>query len=266
MVNRWASRPVGTSAGSFLAAVRSEIPVALIATPRVDLMCQRQDRWEEIAEGPDFADFDHVPITDEHGVEIVAVFVRGTGLVALRENMFMASDAPLISFLESADQQSFRLLLEDCKVSGLVTLSDVQKLPVYSVLFSLLVAVEMLLMDWIRAACGLKEDQWLDFLRSGQRSAIERHWNEAVKQNLGIDRLSCATFGQEIDAANGLGLFKDSEGRRKGLEALATLRNKVCHAAEFAPTPELALTIPGQIRNAHALAAWLQAQIEMFSA
>lgn len=259
-MNRWAGRETGTVAGAFLGAVRSEIPVALIATPRADLKCKREDRWQEIGSDPELSDFDQVPVTDGEGGHVVAVFIRGSGLIALRESMFMAARAPLIAFLESADHQRFRLLVEDREVSGMVTLSDVQKLPVYSVIFSLLIVVEMLLIDWIRAACAVNKNQWLDYLDGSQRGIIETHWKNAVKNNVAIDRLSCASFGQEIRAARGLGLFKDHEERHKSLKALEALRHKVCHAAEFAPTAEQALTIPGHVRDAQSTATWLRTQ------
>jgi hypothetical protein len=265
-VNRWASRALGASSSDFLTAIRSEIPVALIATPRAALKCQREDRWQQIESDRDLADFDQVPLTDDDENHIVAVFIRGTGPVALRENMFMASGAPLISFLESADHHRFRLLLRDRRVSGMVTLSDVQKLPVYSVLFSLLIVVEMLLMDCIRKACGANADQWLRHLDKRQRGTIEKHWNNAVKKNLAIDRLSCASFGQEITAALGLGLFKGHDEHYTSLTDLEALRNQVCHATEFAPTAEQALTIPCRVREAQAAATWLQAQIRASSA
>lgn len=265
-MNRWASRVLGTSASDFLASIRSEIPVALIATPRADFRCQLKSCWQAIESDPDLKDFDQVPLTDVNANFIEAVFVRGTGLVELREGMFMASDAPLISFLETADQQRFRFLVEDSNVSGMVTLSDIQKLPVYSVLFSLVLAVEMLLMDWIRKACGANENAWLDHLDGRQRGTLEKHWKDALKKNLAIDRLSCASFGQEIRAAVGLGLFRGNDKRHKSVKELETLRNQICHAAEFALAPEQALTIPRHVRDAQAGATWLQTQIGRLSA
>ncbi len=142
-MNRWASDPLKTSAGDFLSAIRSQIPVSSIATPRANLKCERDCRWRTVEANPSLADFDQVPLTDDQGLRIESVFVRGKGRLQLREDMFMAADAPLLSFLESADQQQFRFLLVDSTVSGTVTISDIQKLPVYSVLFSLVVAVEM---------------------------------------------------------------------------------------------------------------------------
>jgi len=259
--NRWASPTLGASAIEFLAAIRSEMPVSLIATPRAKFKCERRKRWAGIESNPDLADFDQVPLTSDGSDHIEAVFVRGSGLVELREDMFMASDAPLVSFLESADQQRFRFLLEDRSVSGMVTLSDVQKLPVYSVLFSLVIAVEMLLMDCIRNVCDADKDGWLAYLREGQRKSVEKYWKNALKKNLAIDRLSCASFGQEIEAAAGLGLFKHHDERHRGLKELAVLRDQVCHAIEFAPTPEQALKIPSHVRTAQSTATWLLAQM-----
>jgi hypothetical protein len=200
-------------------------------------------------------------LTDDDGLRIEGVFVRGTGRLELREDMFMAADAPLLSFLESADQSRFRFLLVDSTVSGMATISDIQKLPVYSVLFSLVVAVEMLLMDWIRKKCCKNQDDWLVHLTKSQRGTIEKHWQEAVKENLAIDRLSCAAFGQEIQAATGLGFFDKQDDQRTKLKALEQLRHQVCHATEFAPNLTQALKIPAQVRDAHSVTVWLQEQI-----
>ena len=265
-MNRWASKPLKTSANDFLAAVRSEIPVSLIATPRADLKCERACRWQEAETNTDLADFDQVPLTDDEGLRIEGVFVRGTGRLELREDMFMAADAPLLSLLESADQSRFRFLLVNSTVSGMVTISDIQKLPVYSVLFSLVVAVEMLLMEWIRKKCRENQDEWLIHLSEKQQGIVEKHWQYALKENLAIDRLSYAAFGQEIQAAKGLGLFAIHEDQHTKLKALEQLRHQVCHAIELAPNLTEALKIPANVRNAQTVAVWLQERIEKQSA
>jgi hypothetical protein len=202
-------------------------------------------------------------LTDTRSQWIEAVFERGNGRLALREDMFIAADAPLLSFLESADQQRFRFLLLDSTVSGMVTISDIQKLPVYSVLFSLLIAVEMSLMEWIRRRCGQDQDAWLAELRVKQREKIEDYWKQAREKNLNIDRLNCASLHHEIVAAEGLGLFKGHAAQQRRLQDLKALRDMVYHAAEFAPNAEEALKIPARVRDAHTVAAWLQEQIAL---
>jgi hypothetical protein len=259
---QWASRPLSTPVGHFVGAIRSQVPVRLIATLRANLQCRPQSRSGEIESDPELADFDQVPLTDDAGRHIEAIFVRGMGIVPLREDMFMASNASLLSFLESVDRQRFRLLVDHDDVAGLVTLSDIQKLPVYAVLFSLVIAIEMLLLEWIRKTCRGDDAAWLAHLTRTQRGIIEGHWKKAVEKNVAIDRLSCASFGQEITAAAGLGLFRDANDWADKVQALEELRHQVCHAVAFAPTPELALTIPLYVRDAQEVVGWLQEQVE----
>ena len=50
-------------------------------------------RWQEVEVNPDLADFDQVPLTDDEGLRIEGVYVRGKGCLELREDMFMAATA-----------------------------------------------------------------------------------------------------------------------------------------------------------------------------
>jgi len=261
-VNRWAARTLDESAKHYLAAVRSQGPVALIATPRAQLQCRPQSAWASIEGDAALADFDHVPLTDEAGQSITRVYVRGNGPVELAEGMFMSADAPLIDFLATADERRFRLLVDGGAVTGLVTLSDVQKLPVYPLLFGLLIAVELLLVDWLRQACGDEPDAWLAHLSPQQRGTVEKHWQDALRQDLAIDKLALASFSHEIQAAAAMGLFVGHERQLVEIKGLKGLRNLVCHAAEFAPNPEQALRIPPLVRSAAALASWLNVEIQ----
>lgn len=131
----------------------------------------------------------------------------------------------------------------------------------YSLLFSLIIAVEMLLMEWIRGACRRQPDAWMQHLHPKQRKVIEDHWKKAVASNLAIDRLSCASLSHEIAAARGLGLFASEPIREVELSGLKQLRDRVCHAMEFAPTAEHALEVPAQARKAQCLAQWLADKI-----
>lgn len=260
-MTRWA-RPVVDGGGrSALAAAQALGPVAMIATPREALQCCPSSGWRSIARAPTLADFDQVPLTADSSDRIVGVFVRGEGRRPLTADMFMAADAPLLAFVESADTQRFRLLVEGGAVVGMVTLSDLQRLPVYSLLFSLLIAVEVLLMEWIRGACGGRPDAWLRHLEGRQRRTIEQHWKRAAANNVAIDRLSCASFSHEIAAARGLGLFAAEPKRERELQDLKELRDRICHAIEVAPTAEHALQIPQQARKARELAQWLVERI-----
>lgn len=225
------------------------------------MQCCEHRSWEGIASDAALAEFDQVPLTDAYGV-IEGIYVKGKGALPLAAGMFMAADAPLLAFVESADTGRFRLLLDGSEVSGLVTLSDLQKLPVYALLFGLLMAVEMLLRQWLRRTCGSTPDCWLDHVSDRERKRVEGRWNGARRHNVSIDRLACACLAQEIDAAARLGLFAAADPARDQMEALKTLRNKVCHGQDIGPTASDALKLPGLARSARRLAVRLQGELE----
>lgn len=259
-MSTWAQTIAGTIANAPLAALHSRVPVSLIATPREALVARPRAQWQGIEADTALDGFDQIPLTGDGG-RFESVFVRGAGERVLHEGMFMASGAPLLSFLRSADEQRFRLLVDGERVSGLVTISDLQKLPVYSVLFGVVLAVETLLMEWIRRECDGNEARWLQHLHKKQRDTIERYWTQAQEANLDVDRLAVASFDHEMTAATGLGLFATGDATHVRLKRVETLRHRVCHAIDIAPSVEHALTLPDDTRNALALAEWLTQQI-----
>lgn len=259
---RWASPLIDSGAGSILHAARAQGPVRLIATPWSVVATRPAADWQAAASNDALQDFDQIPLTAPNSPQVTAVYVRGSSVVPLHAGMFMAADAPLLAFIESADQQRFRLLVDGGELVGLVTLSDLQRLPVYSLLFALVIAVESLLVEWVRVRCRHAPDAWMEHLSRTEREQIERYYAQSKNKNIAIDRLSCASFGQEVKAAVGLGLMREGDERHRSVLALADLRNSVCHAKEFAETPELALDVPPRARKATALAHWLQQALQ----
>jgi len=232
--------------------------VSLIATPWPQVATRPAVRAEGLEADSATLDFDQIPLTSIDGQRVESVFVRGCGVVPLHANMFMAADSPLLAFVETADQQGFRLLIDAGEVVGLVTLSDLQRLPVYSLLFGLVIAVEALLVEWIRRSCRGDPDAWMRGLSAKRQEVIESYYARSRASNVAIDRLSCASLGDEITAAIGLGLLKSGDANHRKLQELVTLRDAICHAKEFASTPGLALKVPQRVRDADALAEWIQ--------
>jgi hypothetical protein len=249
----WASKPLGTSANEVIAAVRTGITIESIATSRAKLVIFQKCDWRDSKNKPDVKEFDHVPVVE--GDQIVAVYDRAHDAIReLSEDMFMAADASLLSFVEKADTRKFALLVREGGIVAIVTLADIQKLPVYCVLYSLLMSVEMLLMELIRKACQGEPDKWMDHLNQDRakndkaKKGIEGYWKVSEEQNVALDKLSCANFEQELTAALGLKLISSQD---KGtLERLNKLRNLVCHGKEIALSAERALEIPAHVRDA----------------
>ena len=255
---RWASPLIDGDASSVLRAARAQGPVRFIATPWKVIATRPASDWQAADLDDALQDFDQIPLTAGDSAQVVSVYVRGSGAVPLHAGMFMAADAPLLAFIELADRQRFRLLVDGGELVGMVTLSDLQRLPVYSLLFSLVIAVESLLVEWVRIRCNEAPDSWLVHLSRAERDQIDRYYERSKSKNFAIDRLSCATFGQEVKATIGMGLMREGDERHRALLHLAELRNDVCHAKEFAPTLDLALDVPRRVREALALAYWLE--------
>ncbi len=257
-MTRWASAPNDMSAEAFLRSVEAQGSVSLIATPWASVKTEIARDWRSIEHDPAMADFDQVPLISPKDAKIEAIYIRGRGRVFLDSGMFMAADAPLIAFVEDADRQRFRLLLSGNEIIGLVTLSDLQKLPVYALIFGMVIAAELLLMDSIRQKCRQNPDHWLTYLSKHQRDRIERYWEQAVGHNTAIDRVSYASLTDEIRVALHLGMFERNGVIHQQLQDLVPLRNKVCHAMEVAPNPEQAMRISASVRDALSLIRQLQ--------
>ena len=256
----WASKTLGTPASEVIAAVRTGITIESIATPRAKLVMREKDHQPTFKDEEELADFDHVPVTKDD--EIIGIIDRGKGkLRDLSESMFMAADASLLGYLEVADTRQFAFLVRENRIVGIVTLSDIQKLPVYCVLFSLLISVEMLLMECIRTACHDDPDKWMANLQKGAKDSIEGYWKEAQEKNIALlDKLSCASFWQELTAAQGLTLITADDFAT--LERLKELRDLIAHGKEIAFTPVHALEIPSRVRDAMKIQAVLQEKLK----
>jgi hypothetical protein len=261
MAKSWASRPL-SALDEQLQSVRDYGSVGMIATPWRSVVRCTPHRARSI--GPTMADaalddFDQIPVVAKG--EVVEVLVRDIGIVPAHSGMFMSAEAPLVTFLETADRQPFRILLRGETLVGLVTLSDLQRLPVYPLLFSMTVAVEAMLRECIRRSCRDDEDKWLTLLTSREQSAINVHYERARAENLAIDRLSFAGLAEEIRVAVALQLCSLNDQIHTNLLDLQKLRNQVCHVQGFAETIEHARRLPKRVHRIHELSGWLRQQL-----
>jgi len=260
----WASRPLDTPANEVIAAVRGGFTVKSIATPRAELVTRQKCEWPGFMEELELKPFDHIPVTVED--QIVGVGDRTCGeLRELSETMLLASDASLLSYVEVADEKQFAFLVEHNRISGIVTLSDIQKLPVYCVVFALLMSLEMLLMEWIRNRCREDPDGWLDLLDDKAKRQIERYWKRGEERNVALDRLSCASFADELKAAKELGLFSASPADNEALWRLKALRDRICHGMEISLTPDRALEVPADVREALRIQRLLEDELKQLT-
>ena len=198
-------------------------------------------------------DFDFLPVVDEPD-EFVGMFhaaahrdrrTLGTvwqSYVPLSGNYLLGADASILDFILEADEKQCRLVISGTNVVGLVSLSDLQKLPVRAALFALITGLEMTMADLIRVKHPRTED-WIQFLASGRQEKIEGERKKAKSEDGYVDALLFTQFSDKRDIL-AQGLPKPERNALVAvLENIENLRNSVAHANDYASSPAQAKRI-----------------------
>ena len=242
--------------GEFLQSLQDALPITLISTPRPDLTtCHEGDRVEDVIRKTHEADYDYVPVTRrEHQDEIIGVLKTKpdrTGnvqdeLEPLSEPLLIGGDASILDFVRQADKHPYRLVLAGTRICGLVTLSDLQKLPARAALFGLMTDLELLLQETIRRA--FDPPQWQQILNESRRENLRRKIFEAAQGGVLInDEVLYTELCDKLDIVTEL---PDVTLPRKQKKRLVKLRDQLAHANEFAASEKSALRACEAARDA----------------
>jgi hypothetical protein len=158
--------------------LHSGLTVKLVSTPRQLLKtCKKTDLVSDVLDtNPD--EFDFIPVLDasDDDLSFVGLFhaadIRKKGIVdgtvsafqlPLAEEHLIGADASILDFVVQADRRPCRLVVSGSQIVGLVTLSDLQRLPVRAALFALVTGFEMTMADLIKAKLP-DESAWMAML------------------------------------------------------------------------------------------------------
>ncbi len=118
----------GNDAGEGLAGLNEGLRVRHIATFGL-AKCAATDDPNEVLGRDDLRDFDQIPVHD--GTQIVGILERATGKCRpLDESVLVSADDPLSHFIHTVHEQPYRLVVEGTAITGIVTWSDIAKVPV----------------------------------------------------------------------------------------------------------------------------------------
>ena len=87
----------------------------------------------------------------------------------LDDPMLVSGDEPLMRFLPLLAERPFRLVVMGARIQGIVTRSDVLKLPVYLLAFTLITHLKMVMARLIPAKHP-DDDGWIERLSPGRRT------------------------------------------------------------------------------------------------
>jgi CBS domain-containing protein len=233
------------------AAMARGFPVRLIGTFEGLVTCDIDEPLEAVMARPEAQPFDQLPVVD--GGLIVGLLRRrtlarntpATGCVRdaferLDETMLIAADAGILGFLLGAKQHPCRLILDGERITGLVSKSDLQKLPVRSLLFHIVTHLELAMAAWIRRRFP-DDTVWLGVLTKSRRQAVEERYLGLAEARLAVDRLTATMFADKRAVILRTAALPTSRKQaQQDFEAIEALRDAVAHIGDYALSQEAA--------------------------
>ncbi len=150
--------------------------------------------------------------------------------------MLIGSHVSILDFVRKADQQPFCFVIDGHRIGGLVSLSDLQQLPVRAALFAMVTQLEMTMMEVI--AASFEGDTWIGLLSSGRQKELDLALQKATVEHNQVDSLLYTQFCDKADILRKQGEL-DKWGVRKAdwkadFRGIQSLRDQLAHGNDFA--------------------------------
>jgi hypothetical protein len=264
MKNSWAPSDLNGS-GEIFETLHSGLKVKLIATAREDLSTCRPDERVSAVLQRNIELYDFIPVvndTPEGNQHIIGLFHAANyksdngvedhiqdNFNTLSEELIIGADASILDFIKDADAKPCRLLVSGASIIGLVSLADLQKLPVRAVLFALITGFEITMMETIRRMYKSELD-WMNALSPGRRNKVEFQKAKSEAADALVDTLLFTQFADKITLIKRkLPSAKNRSSFERLLNPVQLLRDKVAHANEYANSPKNARNVCKTVRE-----------------
>jgi hypothetical protein len=264
MASSWASRENVSIVGTF-ETLHSGLTVELISTHRNALKtCASGDIIADVIER-NIEKYDFIPVTARLSSSTESIIglldtakvaqaqtlrgCVGEHFDALSETLLIGADAKILDFIRDADQKPCPLVVSNSGIVGLVTLSDLQKLPVRAVLFAIITGFEITMMELVRE--NFNNQDWLSCLTEGRQLQIRKIISESHDNDSFVDAL---LFTQFCDKADIIRKSFEVPGESRGALArkfgeIQKLRDRIAHANEYATSAKEAENVCAVIRD-----------------
>lgn len=168
----------------------------------------------------------------------------------LGEPLLLGADAPVIAFAAEADTAPFRFVVAGARIAGLVTTSDLQRLPVRAALFALVTRFEIAMAAAIEARLP-DPDTWVSHLTENRREKLRYNIAEMRAGGHWVTPTLATQFVDKVAIIRHLLPDGSRSGFRNRMRDALKLRDQLAHAGAYAATPDQAR------RTAHAVRALL---------
>lgn len=252
-----------------LRQVQGGLTVSLIMVPRDNLMkCSRTDRQDDLRHR-NVNDYSALPVVEGDdriiGLYDAARWFKeqappepvGNNFTPLSEDILIGADASIFDFIRTADSYPTRFVVREHGVAGMVSLSDIQHLPVRAALFALITGFEMAMAALIEVVWP--NDDWHTHLSPDRREYLESEIRKARRQDAYTGDLVLTQFCDKATLIRKTQRLTWSNRKLTALTGRAEkLRNKLAHGNHYAATIDEAKAICRMVRGV----LELQEQIE----
>jgi len=244
---------MAANANKGLESFQNDLTVSLIATGRAKLTtCRADEELTTVLDQSRQTNFDFYPVTEPAaeigprapilGLIELAGFksinvpngLVGEYMQPLSDHNLIGADASILDFIRCSELQRCRLVVSGSEISGLVSLSDLQRLPVRAALFAMVTHLEMTMTSWIRSNSG----DWLQKLSTERQEKVRSKVKEAKLADAYVDSLLFTEFGDKVTIIKRSQNFCWAKASFKDdLAQVQSLRNSLAHASDYACTP-----------------------------
>ncbi len=261
MKTRW---PTGSDARpDVLEQLHSSLTVDLIMTPRARLqVCRRGDTASAVM-ARNIDNFSFLPVVDEAGRFLglyqaerwfgkeVPQQLIGDDFEPFSEELVIGADASIVDFVTKADQRPTRLVVSGVGVAGLVSLSDLQQLPVRAALFTVITCFEMAMAKRIEKEWHRDDPTgWLQLLSDERQAGISKVISRAKQEDGFVSEIVFTHLSDKATIICKKGLVPGSASQLEcNFDAIRKLRNDIAHANYYAETPKAARNVCAVVRT-----------------
>jgi hypothetical protein len=205
------------------------------------LSCGAADDAAEVMNRPELLPYDCIPVRETDNV--VGVLERngdvdpGTArdrMRGLHDGLLVGAEEPLKGFIPLLVGTPHRLVVRGSRIEGIVTSSDVHKLPVRLLAFALVTHLEMMMAAVI--AHKWENDAWMGLLNESRQAKVKQKFEELRTEDFDPPLIEVTDFCDKRDVlATGEVLSVPSRAQAvKHFKRIEELRNSVAHAATYA--------------------------------
>lgn len=201
--------------------------------------CSINDAAAVVLANRSLADFDQIPVRDNDGL-VVGILRRATEPIVgnvsdvmqqLDESLLVSAEAPLMSFIRLAGSAPYKLVLNENGIKGIVTRSDLLKLPVRLLAFAFVTHLETIMAGTIRTKYPFGNESWLELLLPARQQKVASKGKSLRGARIELDLLELTDFCDKRDIVRKMfGFGEEFIDEAKEIEGL---RNQIAHAATF---------------------------------